>query len=285
MERLDPNIVFGSERSDKVDFEIAFTAFLITIVLSFPTNDSGYNILKFLLISLSGLTLLRKMAVSNEHAPSNPVLRWTTPFIQAIILVATVYIFLEIGEYFTIVLPISVSPVVVATLIIPLFVIGTFGFHERVTKDASLYLALLSYNASRKAEDVAILGLSEGLEEWLLDNGARFVSFSNSDSIPSELAWLEHRVEAEVSPRFLRIFGIGLAGYALIWIGISWIFGSSMLNAIFLIFIFFIKYPIQFWYSRFGLARLTPDRGGWIDTSIVLIGLLVANLSILPRYG
>ncbi|MDT3437949.1 hypothetical protein [Haloarcula sp. 1CSR25-25] len=285
MERIDPGTVFGSERSDKVDFEIAFTAFVVTVVLSFPVNDLGYTVLKALVISLSGLTLLRKMAVSNQHGPSEPVLRWTMPFIQAITLVATVHIFLEAGAYLAAKLPLSLSPVVAAAPLIPLFVLGVFGFHEKVTKDASLYIALLSHNASKRAEDAEIFGLTEELDDWYLDKAGLFVAFSNSTAIPSELSWLKHRVDSEASPQLLGVFAVGIAGYALIWLLVSWVFGASVLNLVFLFFIFFVKYPIQFWYSRFGLGRFTSDRSGWFDALIILLGLLAANLTILPRYG
>lgn len=285
MERIDPETVFGCERSDQVDFEIAFTALVVTIILSIPVDDLEYTILKALVISLSGLTLLRKMAVSNQHGPSEPVLRWTMPFIQAITLVATVYIFLEAGAYLTTQFSLTVSPVIVAAPFIPLFVLGVFGFHEKVTKDASLYIALLSYNASKRAEDAEVFGLTEELDDWFLDQAGLFVAFSNSTAIPPDFAWLEHRVDSEASPRLLGVFAVGLAGYALIWLLVSWIFGSSMLNLVFLFFIFFVKYPIQFWYSRFGLARFTSNRSGRFDVLIILLGLLAANLTILPRYA
>lgn len=285
MEKINPGTVFGNERSDQVDFEIAFTAFVVTIVLSIPADDIGYVLLKGLVISLSGLTLLRKMAVSNQHGPSEPILRWTMPFIQAITVLATVHIFLEAGKVLSTELGLSVSPVVAAAPFIPLFVLGVFGFHEKVTRDASLYIGLLSYNASKRAEEAEIFGLTESLDDWFLDHAGQFVSFSNSTAIPPELSWLEYRGDSEASPPLLGVFAVGMAGYILIWVVISWVFGSSILNLVFLAFVFLTKYPIQFWYSRFGLARFTSDRSGWFDASIILIGLIAANLTILPRYG
>lgn len=285
MEKIDPATIFGSERSDQVDFEIAFTAFVVTVVLSVSVNDFGYTLLKALVISLSGLTLLRKMAVSNHHASSGPVLRWSMPFIQAITLVATVHIFLEVGAALTDQFSMPISPVLIASPLIPLFVLGVFGFHEKVTKDASLYIALLSHNTSKRAEEAELFGLTEGLDDWFLDQAGLFVTFSNSENIPAELAWLEHRVDSKASPSLLKLFAVGAAGYALIWLLIVWVFGSTALNLIFLFFTFFTKYPIQFWYSRFGLARFTSERSGWVDALIILLGLLAANLTILPRYG
>lgn len=285
MKKIDPDIVFGSERGDQVDFEIAFTALVVTVVLSVPVNDFGYTLLKALVISLSGLTLLRKMAISNQHASSGPVLRWSMPFIQAITLVAMVHIFLEVGAALTDQFPMPISPVLIASPLIPLFVLGVFGFHEKMTKDASLYIALLSHNTSKRAEEAELFGLTEGLDDWFLDQAGLFVTFSNSENIPPELAWLEHRVDSKASPPLLKLFAVGAAGYALIWLLIAWVFGSTALNLIFLFFIFFTKYPIQFWYSRFGLARFTSERSGWVDALIILLGLLAANLTILPRYG
>jgi len=285
MEKIDPVTIFGSERSEQVDFEIAFTALIVTIVLSVPVSDFGYSLLKALVISLSGLTLLRKMAVSNQHASSRPVLRWSMPFIQAITLVATVHIFLEAGIVLTDQFSMPISPVLIASPLIPLFVLGVFSFHEKVTKDASLYIALLSHNASKRTEEAELFGLTEGLDDWFLDQAGLFVTFSNSENIPAELAWLEHRVDSKASPPLLKLFSVGVFGYALVWLLIVWIFGSTALNLIFLFFIFFTKYPIQFWYSRFGLARFTSERSGWVDALIILLGLLAANLTILPRYG
>jgi hypothetical protein len=46
MEKIDPATIFESERSDQVDFEIAFTAHVVTIVPSVPVNDFGYSLLK-----------------------------------------------------------------------------------------------------------------------------------------------------------------------------------------------------------------------------------------------
>ncbi|NIC00223.1 hypothetical protein [Halobacterium sp. R2-5] len=285
MEKLDPNTVFDNERSDQVDFEIAFTAFVVTIVLSVSGNDFGYTVLKALVISLSGFTLLRKMAVSNQHTSPDKVLRWTMPFIQAITLVALVQIFMQFGALVVQQFSLPLSPVVVASPLVPMFFVGVFAFHEKVTKDASIYLALLCYNASERAREADIFGLTNDLDDWCLNHAAIFVTFSNSESIPPELAWLEHRVESEASPPLYGLFAVGAVGYVLIWLLISWALGSAVLNLVFLFFIFFTKYPIQFWYSRFGLARITPDRSGWIDGLIVLLGLLAANLTILPRYG
>lgn len=285
MERIDPETVFGSERSDQVDFEITFTALIVTVVLSVPANDFGYTLLKALVISLTGLTLLRKMAVSNQHGPAEPVLRWTMPFIQAITVVATVHILLEAGRVLSTELGLQISPVVVAAPFIPVFVLGVFAFHEKVTKDASLYIALLSYNAAERAEEIEIFGYATDLDDWFLNKASLFVSFSNSNSIPPELNWLIHRIDAEVSPSLLRLLALGLTGYVLIWILVSWIFGSSVLNLVFLGFVFLMKYPVQFWYSRFGLARFTLDRSGWLEASIIVLGLIAANLTILPRYG
>jgi hypothetical protein len=225
------------------------------------------------------------MAISNQHASSGPVLRWSMPFIQAITLVAMVHIFLEVGAALTDQFPMPISPVLIASPLIPLFVLGVFGFHEKMTKDASLYIALLSHNTSKRAEEAELFGLTEGLDDWFLDQAGLFVTFSNSENIPPELAWLEHRVDSKASPPLLKLFAVGAAGYALIWLLIAWVFGSTALNLIFLFFIFFTKYPIQFWYSRFGLARFTSERSGWVDALIILLGLLAANLTILPRYG
>lgn len=285
MERIEPSTVFPAEHTDRVDFEIAFTALVVTTVLSIPTTDFGYKLLKALVILLSGLTLLRKMAVTNQHSPSEPTLRWTMPFIEAITVVATTHLLLEAGASTTEQFALNISPIVIAAPLIPIFMLAVFGLHERVFGDASLYLALLSHNAAKKAEDSSLFGYSEELRDRFLDSAVVFVMFSNSSSIPPELGWLEYRGESEATPSFVPIIVVGLLGYGLIWAITAWLFGSSVPNIVFLLFVFLLKYPIQFWYSRFGLARFMPDRSGWVDALVVFLGLVVANMTILPRYG
>lgn len=281
MERISPTTVFNGEHADQVDFEIAFTAVVVTVVLSTPSHNSGYALLKGLTISLSCLTLIRRMAVSNRHSDYEPVIRWTMPFIIAITIVATVHLFLQAGAFIVSTFELMYSPVVLAAPFIPLFIVGVFGFHERVFGDASLYLALLCYNTAIGAEESQF----PKVDEWFLDKAGEFVDFSNSDSIPSELGWLKHRVETDTSFPILPVIVVGLLGYGIVWLAVSWIFGSSTLNLIFLVFVFFVKYPIQFWYSRFGLAKLTPDRSWVVDLLVILLGLFAANIAILPRYS
>lgn len=288
MDRIDPEAIFESEQSNQADFEIAFTAVVVTAVLATPVTGSGYTLLKALAISLSGLTLLRKMAVSNKHRDAKPVLQWTMPLILSITLISLIHLFIEMSAFIETTLNLPTDPVVIASAFIPIFVFGVFVAHEFVFHDTNMYLALLCHNAAVKADEWHLLGrfkdTGDELREMFLNKGRVFVTASKSQAIPPELEPLRQRERETATPSFAPLLIFAVVGYGAVWGTMSWIFGSRMLNIIFLGLIFLLKYPVQFWYSRFGLASFTSDRAGWIEVLVVFLGLLVANMTILPRY-
>jgi|GEM_PF-3931788 len=284
MDAIDPNKVFGDDRTTQADFEIAFTAVVITIVLAVPSNTAGYQLLKSLVILLSIITLVRRMAVSNNHRDSDPVLKWTMPLILTITTVAFTHLFLEGAVFLISTFKVPVSPISVAAFFIPVFVAVVFVFHEIVLHDANLYLALLCQQGAARASEFPLFGADEWLPDWFLNKGSGFAQASNAEVIPPALSWLEHRVETDVSPNALPFAVVGLIGYGAIWAIVSLVFGSRGLTLLFLVFVFALIYPVQFWFSRFGLARFTPERTGWINPLVSLLGLIVAHWTILPEY-
>ncbi|WP_275883264.1 hypothetical protein [Halorhabdus sp. BNX81] len=284
MERINPKSVFGGTKNEQVDFEIAFTAFIVTIVLSTSTNDPGYRFLSILVILMSGLTLLRKMAVSNQHAPAQPLLEWTMPFILTITIVSSIHVFLAVGTFIIGVLGWDISAIYISGPFVPLSFLAIFLLHEKIFHDASLYLAILGYNAAVKAER-ANSRLTDNVKDWFLFYVAQLASVSNSPNIPPELTELDDERQSYQSKSIIGLFLFGMLIFTILWMFVSWLFGSFVLNLLFLLMVFFVKYPIQFWYSRFGLARFPLERFGWFDYVIIALGLLISNLTILPIYA
>ena len=282
--RIDPNEIFSEDDSNRVDFEIAFAALVITGILALP-SVSDYPLLKGIVVSLSGLTLIRKMAVSNEYRSSEPILGATMPFILSITAVSLTFFFLEMGRILVVAFNLQFSPVIVAVAIIPLFTTFVFLAQEWVFHDANLYLALLANNGAVKAANMRFFGVEEWAPDWFRRRAGLLVTTSRSDSIPQELRRIENYNEKLKQPNFVPLIVTGVLGYGAIWVLVNWIFGFEIVGILFLIFIYILLYPVRFWYSRFGLARFSTETSGWRNLLLIALGLTVAYSTILPNYA
>ena len=217
MDAIDPTDVFEDDRTTQADFEIAFTAVIITMVLAVPSNTAGYQLSKGLVILLSIITLVRRMAVSNNHRKPDTVLKWTMPLILSITTVAFTHLFLEAAAFFISTFELSISPILITAFFIPLFIAVVFVFHEIVLHDANIYFALLCHQGAARASELQFFGVEKGLSDYFLDQGSEFIQYSRAETIPAAFGSLEHRVEKNSSTNWVPLVILGSISYGAIW--------------------------------------------------------------------
>lgn len=281
-DKIDPEEVFQTDTGNEADFEIAFTTLVATAVLSTPIDSNTYNLMKGSVVLLTALTLIRKMAIENEHKPPDAVLHRTIYLIQIITYLAMTHLLLQLGYLLSDTITESIPPIAYTAGVTPVFVLAIFGMHRRIFGDLGLYLGILSYNVSGAARENPII--PDAWDDWLVEQAGIFVSTSASQDIPKTIRWLEHYPEDDSKgPRKSLLF-LALAAYGTLWAIFTFVFGTGFLTLLFLVMLIFLQYPVAFWYSRYGLARYTSDRGGKVDLVSITITLLAIHYIMIPGY-
>lgn len=274
---IDPKEVFNSYETNSVDFEIAFSAFVATTVLSFPRPTTSYTIIKLLAISLLGLTLVRRIGVTNSFTNSDSIADLTTPAILVISYLCFLYIFEIFAKSIAGMLPGHFDHVFLMGFLVPVSYLLLFFIQEIMFQDLFIYGALISINNYAETDNPIF---QEGFRKMAVQ--ALNASFAK-DAIPAELRWIHHLGEPEsLSPTIWDKFGFwsGMILVSVFFVGLwtitAILFGDVFVTIAVLIAAYFVSVMVNFWYSRYGLTPIRSERPAKFDMIIFLVGFLIA---------
>lgn len=275
--RIDPDEVFNIGDASGVEFEIAFTALISTLTLSTsqPTQSPVLNVFAILLLLL---TILRRMAVSNELVDLTHILRGSRGLVlplSYVLLISQLNILSQAGSRL---LPIISPTIVLFTTVILLFVVWII-IQEILFADLSIYLSVICNNAAYTAQDTVF----KPLTPYFQDMTRRFLSYSVISEFPGPLSNIEPK--ADTTPRnqkyvliFLLISTPLVFGFG--GIGLSILSGDLFSSIVVFISAFFIQYPVDFLYSRYGAVGFYTNRSGWDMFATILFGSLLVILFV-----
>lgn len=144
-DRIQTSELFETSTRETVGFEVTFTAFVATAVLSVPPTESLLDpIGRAVGILLLGVTLIRRLTIDNQFAPQERIFYRTTRYILYLTFAGLLYVSISFSEILSQYIPIGVY--VLAGLLSILFVFAfTFGY-EYVFRDFMFWSAVVFYN-------------------------------------------------------------------------------------------------------------------------------------------
>jgi hypothetical protein len=259
VESIDPG-TFKSYNSNKsIDFEIAFTALITTLVTVVPSNLVGVlaTIPIIFSIGLLVITLVRKMIVMSEEG--GDYLKITSYLLNTFSLIPIVYILYNLSMITNEFLFISISPIALTAGLITLIVLETVGFHILVTKDFADFLFFSTIYRKKESNNTKI-------GKKLGNKSERLVRTLIRQNIPKKYCSQLIRSQIEVNdslddfPPFKQFSSKILTLSFMIVAFFQLLTLSPLLTlisySISVVMILALLIPLQVWYLNYGVSTL-----------------------------
>lgn len=273
---------------EKVDFEIAFTAFLSSSVLTFQVPDVNiYPYLRVAALSLLFLTLVRRAAIAEENRNTGRFLSSSEYLLNFFTNISILYLFYAVSVN----IPghNSIIPNNIASIFIILTVFGGFTlllFYEIILSTA-LKEGIKIFAKARQNHGGTMLGI-------FFTNIESFVEKRRADIYETETVQTKlgryNEVDQDVSPEqaatalktftkfFFGAFVIPLGLMALLVLSGSRIFGISLVTSVgILLSIVIVNGLVDLLYSNYGLVEI-GDRNGYIQFGQYILAYLIMGL-------
>lgn len=277
-------LVFDKKPLESADFEIAFTATLVTIVLA---TLSGVNIsasiLKPISILLIFITLFRRMAVSGRFTNQTQLLSITMPVIEFLTVLVVFHLFYTPSKLLTSQIAIIDDPFLLVTILIPEAVLLMVVLQEMIFKNYMIWWGGFALGQAGNSDNV-IVKLAGGLIAFFafrttlvnelpeeLTEAKEFVGRINK-SLNEELDEFDVQITTETVIRtwkaWVFLFSLLILGtlFLLLALVLSLVLGSLYRLFLLSFSILFVRHIVRFYYLAYGLpheGHVYYDRVGY----------------------
>ncbi|WP_435318454.1 hypothetical protein [Haloarchaeobius sp. TZWSO28] len=265
-------IIFQKDRTESIDFEIAFTALITTTSLTTITPESMHRgLITTSALLLLVLTMVRRMAVSGRFAPEQDVLSKTVRPIELFTVICVFQIAASSLSHVKIFSEFEwISGLVIFTAVLLLIVLQEFIFQNYRLWWGSVYYVkgmAASQGADEAGNPFQTIALEQLASFYLL---VAYVILKGEGAIPSGESeyWAELRdfvsqadkaTDTNSIPfRLMTVSGIVIIlGYGLLSVALAQLGISMLVLLTILISIMAVRHIVGFWYLAYGSQTLS----------------------------
>lgn len=270
----------GVERSEYVDFEIAFSALLATLTIYINTELFSYKqIVESIAIVLIVLTLVRRVGLMNGLNSDHPMFLTSTHLMSGISYIVVFYLLYWTSEKISALLPYEIIsvfvllpfPLVLAVVILQEVVIGGFMRATEEVFDATSIenKGTLGGEIWRKFSDIARESRTDAADEYQ----ARLAGYQNSKDFEDITKEKQKAVLGHILGSIVGLL-LPFLVYGFLGVVLAYFLNISVWLSLWIVFCFhIITVPVDIWFSGYGLIQLNET--GWLPKVVTTtIGII-----------